>query len=131
MRVLIIEDNDIKLNRTINYLKKVSNIPLDIDTANTVQLAKRFLKQNQYDRIIIDMQLPTIAGRGIDQEGGISILLYIPTTMNENTKRVINSSSDETRGVLDRNNYKNEILIINNSGRNNSNEFDEFINTGG
>lgn len=131
MKILIIEDNDIKLNRTINYLKKVSNILLDIDTANTVQLAKRFLKQNQYDRIIIDMQLPTIVGRGIDQEGGISILLYLPTTMNENTKRVINSSSDETRGVLDRNNYKNEILIINNSGRNNSNEFDEFINTGG
>ena len=88
MRILIIEDNDIKLNRTINYLKKTSDIPLDIHTANTVQLAKRFLKQNQYDRVIIDMQLPTIAGRGIDQEGGISILLYLPTTMNENTKRV-------------------------------------------
>ncbi len=131
MKVLVIEDNDIKLNRTINYLRKVSSIPLGIDTANTVQLAKRFLKQNQYNRIIIDMQLPTIAGRGVDQEGGISILLYLPTTMNENTKRVINSSSDETRGVLDRNNFKNEILIINNSGRNNSNEFDKFINTGG
>lgn len=127
MRILIIEDNDIKLNRTINYLKKASNIPLDIHTANTVQLAKRFLKQNQYDRVIIDMQLPTIAGRGIDQEGGISILLYLPTTMNENTKRVINSSSDETRGVLDKNNFKNEILIINNSGRNNTNEFTEFL----
>lgn len=127
MRILIIEDNDIKLNRTINYLKKASNIPLDIHTANTVQLAKRFLKQNQYDRVIIDMQLPTIAGDGIDQEGGISILLYLPTTMNENTKRVINSSSDETRGVLDRNNFKNEILIINNSGRNNTNEFTEFL----
>ena len=127
MRILIIEDNDIKLNRTINYLKKASNIPLDIHTANTVQLAKRFLKQNQYDRVIIDMQLPTIAGRGIDQEGGISILLYLPTTMNENTKRVINSSSDETRGVLDKNNFKNEILIINNSGRNNINEFTEFL----
>ena len=127
MRILIIEDNDIKLNRTINYLKKASNIPLDIHTANTVQLAKRFLKQNQYDRVIIDMQLPTIAGRGIDQEGGISILLYLPTTMNENTRRVINSSSDETRGVLDRNNFKNEILIINNSGRNNTNEFTEFL----
>ena len=127
MRILIIEDNEIKLNRTINYLKKASNIPLDIHTANTVQLAKRFLKQNQYDRVIIDMQLPTIAGRGIDQEGGISILLYLPTTMNENTRRVINSSSDETRGVLDRNNFKNEILIINNSGRNNTNEFTEFL----
>ncbi len=127
MRILIIEDNDIKLNRTINYLKKASNVPLDIHTTNTVQLAKRFLKQNQYDRVIIDMQLPTIAGRGIDQEGGISILLYLPTTMNENTKRVINSSSDETRGVLDKNNFKNEILIINNSGRNNTNEFTEFL----
>ncbi len=127
MRILVIEDNEIKLNRTINYLKKASNIPLDIHTANTVQLAKRFLKQNQYDRVIIDMQLPTIADRGIDQEGGISILLYLPTTMNENTKRVINSSSDETRGVLDKNNFKNEILIINNSGRNNTNEFTEFL----
>ncbi len=127
MRILIIEDNDIKLNRTINYLKKTSNIPLDIHTANTVQLAKRFLKQNQYDRVIIDMQLPTIAGRGIDQEGGISILLYLPTTMNENTKRVINSSSDETRGVLDRNNFKNEILIINSTSRNNNKEFTEFL----
>lgn len=128
MKVLVIEDNEVKLNRTINYLRKVSNIPLGIDTANTVQLAKRFLKQNQYDRIIIDMQLPTIAGRGIDQEGGISILLYLPTTMNENTKRVINSSSDETRVVLDRHNYKNEILIVNNSSRNNTNEFTEFLN---
>ena len=131
MRVLIIEDNEIKLNKTIKYLKDSSKLPLDIHTANTVQLAKRFLKQNQYDRIIIDMQLPTIAGRGIDQEGGISILLYLPITMNENTKRVINSSSDETRDVLDRNNFKNEILIINNSARNNSSEFDKFINTGG
>lgn len=127
MRILIIEDNDIKLNRTINYLKKASNIPLDIHTANTVQLAKRFLKQNQYDRVIIDMQIPTIAGRGIDQEGGISILLYLPRTMNENTKRVINSSSDETRGVLDKNNFKNEVLIINNSVRNNNEEFTEFL----
>jgi hypothetical protein len=84
-------------------------------------------KQNQYDRVIIDMQLPTIAGRGIDQEGGISILLYLSTTINENTKRVINSSSDETRHVLDKHNFKNEVLIINNSGRNNTLEFSEFL----
>jgi CheY-like chemotaxis protein len=128
MRVLIIEDNDVKLNRTIKYLRDTTSVILDIDTANTVNLAKRFLKQNQYDRIIIDMQLPIIAGKGINQEGGISVLLYLPTTINENTKRVINSSSDETRHVLDKHDFKNEILIINNSGRNNTSEFNLFIN---
>lgn len=127
MKILIIEDNDIKLSRTIKYLQNITSVILDIDTANTVQIAKRFLKQNQYDRIIIDMQLPIITGREINQKGGISILLYLPTTINENTKRVINSSSDETRDVLDKYNYKNETLIINNSGRNNTKEFTEFL----
>lgn len=128
MKVLIIEDNEIKLNRTIKYLKDVSNEQLEIDTANTVQLGKRFLKQNLYDRVVIDMQLPTIAGRGIDQEGGISILLYLATTQNDLTKRVINSSSDETRKVLDDNNFKDDILIINSTQYNCTSQFDRFIN---
>ena len=112
MKILIIEDNPNKLETTIGYINAVTNGEHEIKTATTVAKAYIYLMRNQFDRIIIDMQLP-ISGVNIDRFGGIQVLQHLDDSINADTKRVINSSSRETREVLDNNNYKDETLIVN------------------
>lgn len=129
MRVLIIEDNERKLNDTIEYIQKACKEELEIDHAMSVRAAKQYIKEVKYDRVVIDMQLPDTNNGSINRFGGIAILQYLDATqLNTNTKRVVNSSSDETRGVLDTQGYQNEILIVNSSMYNCSRQFDVFIN---
>ena len=129
MRVLIIEDNERKLNDTIEYIQKACKEELEMDHAMSVRAAKQYIKEVKYDRVVIDMQLPDTNNSSINRFGGIAILQYLDATqLNTNTKRVVNSSSDETRGVLDTQGYQNEILIVNSSMYNCSRQFDVFIN---
>ena len=129
MRVLIIEDNERKLNDTIEYIQKACKEELEMDHAMSVRAAKQYIKEVKYDRVVIDMQLPDTNNSSINRFGGIAILQYLDATqLNTNTKRVVNSSSDETRGVLDTQGYQNETLIVNSSMYNCSRQFDVFIN---
>lgn len=128
MKILIIEDNSRKLDVTIEYIKDVCKEVIDIHTATYVKEAKRLLKEHKYDRVIIDMQLPINNGGRIDRQGGITILSYLPYTINADTRHIVNSSSDETREVLDNNNFPLVGLIVNSSMYNCTKHFDLFIN---
>ena len=127
MKILIIEDNPHKLVKTIDYIEDVSPDALEIDVADTVREGYMLSKDTKYDRIVIDMQLPSLGDGHVDREGGIQILQYLEDSINEDTPRVINSSSEETREVLDNNNYKDEKLIINSSMYDCTRAFKKFI----
>lgn len=128
MKILVIEDDTYKLERTLRYIKSVTSEELEIDTAGNQVDAKRLLSATKYDRIVIDMQLPKRGVGSIDIIGGVNILLYLSIGINSETKRVINSSSSETRDILDKNNFANEVLIVNNTGVNCTTQFNKFIN---
>lgn len=131
MRVLIIEDNERKLNDTIEYIQKACKEELEMDHVMSVKHAKQHIKEIKYDRIVIDMQLPDTNNSSINRFGGIAILQYLDATeLNVDTKRVINSSSNETREVLDTQGYQDETLIVNSSMYDCSRQFDVFINGG-
>ena len=100
MKILIIEDNPHKLVKTIDYIEDVSPDALEIDVADTVREGYMLSKDTKYDRIVIDMQLPSLGDGHVDREGGIQILQYLEDSINEDTPRVINSSSEETRCLL-------------------------------
>ena len=128
MKVLIIEDNPRKLQDTINYVQDVCKEVVEIEIATSVTEGRRMLKETLYDRIIIDMQLPTTRNSSIDRFGGITILNYLPMSVNADTRHVVNSSSAETREVLDNSNYPLVGLIVNSSMYNCTKQFDLFIN---
>ncbi len=128
MKILIIEDNERKLKDTIEYVQNVCKESYFIDTAFSVTEGRRMLKENLYDRVIIDMQLPSTRNSGIDRFGGVNILNYLPLTINADTRHIVNSSSDETREVLDNNNFPLVGLIVNSSMYNCTKQFDLFIN---
>lgn len=131
MRVLIIEDNERKLNDTIEYIQKACKEELEMDHVMSVKHAKQHIKEIKYDRIVIDMQLPDTNNSSINRFGGIAILQYLDATeLNVDTKRVVNSSSSETREVLDTQGYQDETLIVNSSMYDCSRQFDVFINGG-
>ncbi len=128
MKILIIEDNPRKLQDTIDYVNDVCKEEVEIEIAVSVREGKLMLKETLYDRVIIDMQLPTTNNSSIDRFGGIAILNYLPMTDNANTRHIVNSSSSETREVLDNNNFPLVGLIVNSSMYNCTKQFDLFIN---
>lgn len=128
MKILIIEDNPRKLQDTIDYVNDVCKEVVDIEVAYSVTEGRRMLKETLYDRVIIDMQLPTTNNSSIDRFGGIAILNYLPMTDNANTRHIVNSSSSETREVLDNNNFPLVGLIVNSSMYDCTKQFDLFIN---
>lgn len=128
MKILIIEDKPRKLQDTIDYVNGVCKEVVDIEVAYSVTEGKRMLKETLYDRVIIDMQLPSTRNSGIDRFGGINILNYLPLTINANSRHIVNSSSGETREVLDNNNFPLVRLIVNSSMYDCTKQFDLFIN---
>lgn len=128
MKILIIEDNERKLKDTIEYVQNVCKEEAEIEVAYSVTEGRRMLKDFIYDRVIIDMQLPSTRNSSIDRFGGITILKYLPMTCNADTRHIVNSSSDETREVLDNNNFPLVGLIVNSSMYNCTKQFDLFIN---
>ena len=128
MKVLIIEDNERKLNDTVKYVQNVCKEVVEIDCALCITEGKRYLKENKYDRVIIDMQMPSTRNSSIDRFGGITILNYLPHTINADTRHIVNSSSDETREVLDNNNFPLVGLIVNSSMYDCTKQFELFIN---
>lgn len=73
IRVLIIDDNNIKLIKIVEAIRLVYT-DLIIDTAIDLLNAKIQLNSNIYDLLILDIQLPNKFGGEIIQDGGIKLL---------------------------------------------------------
>jgi CheY-like chemotaxis protein len=82
MKILLIEDDLYKKDQLEEFLKD-SFINLSIDTAMSVNSAKKSLQTDVYDLLILDMSLPTFdisaeeAGGRPQNYGGADILRYL------------------------------------------------------
>lgn len=130
MKILVIEDNQQKLDRTLEYINKVSKESNVIDTVDCIMEAHRSLRTKKYDRVVIDMQLPMRTEQSIEIEGGINILLklFLEDNLNHATKRVINTSAEDTIKTLEKHGFGKEKMIVNSSMYDCTSEFDKFIN---
>ena len=74
MKILIVDDNNQKLNRIRDLLDDAGALPDQIDVAMTGVDARRHLSQIQYDLLILDIALPMRSGNDPDRRGGIKLL---------------------------------------------------------
>lgn len=114
MKVLIVEDNEFKLETTVSYLKElgITNISY-VKSLNggLAELSQAEKNGKQYDLLILDMQLPQYeAERGhICLDGGIRILKEV-THRRYNTKVIINTSKHMEKEKYDA--YPNVIGYV-------------------
>ncbi len=76
--LLIVEDNSDKLRNILQILKDISGIEIDdIDHEVDSFSAKKKLKSQHYDLLILDIAIPSRKSETIDMEGGIKLLKEI------------------------------------------------------
>lgn len=80
MKVLFVEDENVKQNNILNYLKEELGIE-NISIVNSLMRGMLALKNDEFDMILLDMSLPLYDINGEDEEmnefeafGGIEIL---------------------------------------------------------
>lgn len=118
MKVLIIEDNTHKYERTVKALNRAFDEP-KIAWETTAMSGSENLMENKYDLIIIDMMMPLRKGGGIDPEGGITVLQTLELHeddeefLNRDTPRCVSSSSSDTLRTMASANYENVPFILN------------------
>lgn len=75
IKILIVEDDDQKLERVKSGLADyVVGADLEIETSRTAIAAKRKLRQQHYDLLILDVALPLRTTDEVDPKGGINLL---------------------------------------------------------
>jgi nucleoside phosphorylase len=75
LKILVVEDDAEKLRRVMLCLKEVPDCASDnIDNARDASAAKRLLRENQYDLLILDIALPTGPDALPSKEGGLNLL---------------------------------------------------------
>ena len=75
LKVLIVDDNQEKLDSVVNGLAHVlPEQSLEIAVARDAAAAKRLLKINSYDALILDVALPNQTGAEPDRQGGVNLL---------------------------------------------------------
>jgi nucleoside phosphorylase/CheY-like chemotaxis protein len=75
LRILVVDDDPDKLTRVLSCLRQDSDRHSDqIDTAHNANEARRYLKENQYDLLILDIALPDRAEDAPTPSGGIKLL---------------------------------------------------------
>lgn len=70
MRVLLIEDEQHKVSDLIAHLYKHGATPDNLQIVGGVREAVLAVVEGEFDLIVLDMALPTFAGRGADGSGG-------------------------------------------------------------
>lgn len=75
MRILLVEDNQAKVEKVVERLVNVSGVSRsDIDVAFTMMDARRNLKDTIYDLMILDLILPFRAGDPVNWDNSIALL---------------------------------------------------------
>lgn len=74
MKILVIDDSEIRLNLIVNNIKKSIPSGVDVDTADTTFNGLRALKAKQYDFLILDVILPRRKDEVARYDEGLYIL---------------------------------------------------------
>lgn len=74
MRVLLVEDDSDKLRAVASMLVKIEGLSIDLETVHNTGEAKRRLRENQYDVLILDVFLPASPELAASVSGGIDLL---------------------------------------------------------
>lgn len=75
MKLLIIDDNDTKIDQLISVIITIDSISMnDITVCKNIIDAKRSLKTNKYDALLLDMQLPLRDDQPPKPKAGIDFL---------------------------------------------------------
>lgn len=74
-KILIVEDDTDKLRRVVECLQGIPGFLLDwITEARDSTTAKRLMRENEYDLLILDIALPERVDKPPSREGGIALL---------------------------------------------------------
>jgi len=74
MRTLVVEDNNIKLQRIARALKEVEGFDtVNIEYAHDIVTAKRHLKSTSYDLLVLDINLPTRIEDDASPDAGLKL----------------------------------------------------------
>jgi hypothetical protein len=115
VELLIIEDNEYKLDRTVKDIQKAAkDFPqymVDYRVAKSFIGARRLIKETKFDGYVIDMQFPNHDDKTPEMRKGVELIHFLNYSMNK-TPRVVNTSSEDSRKSLEEANL-NETLIIN------------------
>lgn len=76
MKILIVEDNDIKRDIIINDIKEKYSDTI-IEISNNTMSAKEQLRNNSYDILILDLNLPNFEGEECEDESGMLLFKEI------------------------------------------------------
>lgn len=80
INIIIVEDNEVKLNNILELIKNEIDIPSDnISTAINVKAAKILMRSTTFDLMILDLVLPLDEDDQISPENGITFLKTIQT----------------------------------------------------
>lgn len=80
VKILVVEDDTDKLRRVVECLKEVSGFCIDsLTEARDATSAKRLMRDNQYDLLILDIALPERVDKEPTRDGGIALLQEVLT----------------------------------------------------
>lgn len=115
IELLIVEDNEYKLNRTVEDIKSAAkdfpNYLIDYRVAKSFSGARRLIKETKFDGYVIDMQFPNHDDEMPEMKKGVELIHYLNYSMGKKP-RVVNTSSEDSRKSLEEANL-NETVIIN------------------
>ena len=106
MRILIVDDNDLKVRDLISVLEK-NNVEYDYANCRIAALQFLLRSKNQYDGIVLDMQFPNREDEHVDINAGYDFLHELEFR-NIDIPVCMHSSSDD----LDFSDYKNVVMYI-------------------
>lgn len=83
MKILVVEDKYEKICQVHSAIGSYEGVL--IDTVMSVSEALKNMKENSYQILIVDVQIPDIKGGDINESGGISLLNYLSMDDEVNT----------------------------------------------
>ena len=98
LKILLLEDDPAKKTRLLSYLESKANELFEtVDTALSVDIALRYLKECKYDLLIADVIIPAILGGGAHEQHSINLFDQIDQGIGINIPHyaIAISASDE------------------------------------
>lgn len=77
LKVIIVEDDDVKATQVADVCKET--VDVDLTIVETVYDAGQKLKSNQYDLMVLDVKLPMRPGDSVREDAGIKLLQHLKT----------------------------------------------------
>lgn len=99
--ILIVEDNEKKLNKIKEILEDNAYfIKEKLDIATTINQAKEYLRNNQYDLMLLDIQIPKMSGEKALVEGGLEVLKSLKSPKQKTPNHIIGMTAHDESAEL-------------------------------